>query len=46
MPWDLVLKLFLLKKILVGPMNNAWDPLKNAQDNINANVEEKTSYPN
>ena len=44
--WDPILKLFLLKKVLTSPMNNARDPLKNARDSTNAKVEEKTLYPN
>ena len=31
MPWNSVLKLFLLKKLLAGPLNNVRDPLKNAR---------------
>ena len=35
-PCDLVLKLFLLKKVLAGPVNSAWDPYKtpNATENF------------
>ena len=28
MPWDPILKLFLLKKVFAGSMNNAWDSHK------------------
>ena len=46
MPCDPDLKLFLLKKVLTGPVNNAQDPLKNTLDGTNTNVEKKTLYPN
>ena len=45
MPWDPVLKLFLLKRIFSDPVNSAQNSLKNAQDGTNANVEEKPLYP-
>ena len=44
--WDPILKLFLLKKVLMSPMNSTRDLLKNARDSTNAKVEEKMLYPN
>ena len=42
-PWDPDYKLYLLKEVLVGPVNSAWDPPKEMQTRI---VTQTRCYPN